>query len=107
MDTNNPVVKGTITATALVALFKALLLAFQAMNWFGLTPDQMSAWVNVAETGFPIAVIVVTGWWTNRKTTPLAEPTDIDGVRLTRPDNSPALEERKTIAKEVFRERKA
>lgn len=102
---SSPVVQGTITAGALIAFFKVVLVAFRLMGW--LTPEQEVGWGDVVELGVPLLVITGTGWWIARKTTSLAQPTDVDGVRLSRPDNTPALEERKTIAKEIFRERSA
>lgn len=109
MDTKTaPVLTGSITAGALIGLFKALLIAFRTMGWGGLTPDQEAAWLDVADIAFPMLVTALTGWWIARRTTPLAQPTDTDGTRLIRSsDKQPAIEEQKTIAKEIFRERKA
>ncbi len=70
-----PVTVGT-TVVALITAVLALLVAFGVE----LTNEQTAAILGVAGVLVPI----VAGIWISRKTTPLAEPKDDDGVPLVR-----------------------
>jgi cobalamin biosynthesis protein CbiG len=81
-----------ITSATVVAFVSAVLVLGVS---FGLpiTDEQRNAILAVVAIVAPLAVI----WWPQRKTTPLANATDIDGEALTRYDGKPPIAEQKAM----------
>ena len=83
--TNEPVVSAATIAGAI----GAILVALVSLKVVNLTPEQSAAIMAAVVAVLPI----VMAFWARSRVTPLTLPTDIDGERLTRTDNSPALPE--------------
>lgn len=103
MKNSNPAVVNGVFVSSAIVLVKALLPLGQTMGWWNLTDDQTKALVDFLETAIPIAVLWVGTIWVAKKTTPLANPVDEDGVQLTRPDNTPAKAELRAMQKEALK----
>lgn len=99
MEENRPVIIGGLSAATLISLFEAILVLGRVSGWWDLNDEQTQAWLTVARVGFPVLIIAVTTWWTTKRTTSLAKPTDEDGTRLVRADpyKSPAKQEVRSI----------
>ena len=98
-EENKPVIIGGISSATLITLFQAILQLGKVSGWWGeFTDDEFQAWMTVAQIAIPILVIAGTTWWTARRTTSLAHPTDEDGIRLVRADTKePAKQEVRSI----------
>lgn len=84
---DNPVVMNALSISAAIVVFKALMSLGQTMGWWNLTEEQNGALANFLDIAVPIVAVWVGVVWTNRQTTPLAKPTDVDGVPLSRPND--------------------
>jgi hypothetical protein len=105
MEENKPVIMGGITAAALISLFQAIIALGRVSGWWNLTEEENQAWLTVIQIATPILVIGFTTWWTARRTTSLAKPTDEDGVRLLRADKAPAKQEVRSIERALEKRR--
>ena len=99
---DNPVVMNALSISAAIVVFKALMELGQAMGWWNLTAEQNSALVKFLDIAVPIVAVWLGVIWTRRNVTPLKSPTDIDGVPLSRPDNTPAIKQMEVIQKEAI-----
>lgn len=75
-----------LSANTLVALVSAVLVLAISFG-MPMTEEQRAAILGVVVIVAPIAAAL----WARSQVTPLADPRDIDGAELTRPDNTPAL----------------
>ena len=66
-------------AGAVVALVQAVLGAVVLMGWWDLTAEQAAAWMTVIALAGTAAVVVAT----RGRVTPVSDPRDGDGQRLT------------------------
>lgn len=103
MEDKKPVLVGGAWAVSLIALAETILALGQASGWWNLTPEALGLWGTVLRIAIPLVVIAATTWWTASRTTSLALPTDEDGVRLKRTDNTPAKQESRKIDRTVLR----
>ena len=102
MNNTDPVVANALSISAGIVVIKALMSLGQTMGWWNLTEEQNSALVNFLDIAIPIVAVWLGVIWTKRNVTPLKSPTDIDGVPLTRPDNSPAIKEMAVIQEKAI-----
>jgi hypothetical protein len=84
---DNSILTASASVTGVIVFVKALITLMQAMMWFSLTVEQWNALSVFFETVIPIAAVWVGAWWISRHTTSLANPTDIDGTALSRPND--------------------
>lgn len=103
MIQDNPVVTNGVSISATIVLVKAFLSLGQSLNWWTLTEQQNADVAKFLEVLIPIVVVWIGTIWAARKTTPLSNPTDEDGVPLTRPDNSPAIGEIRAAQTEAIK----
>jgi hypothetical protein len=105
MEENKPVIQGGITAAALIGLFQAVMNLGKVSGWWDVSEEVTQAWVAVLQIVVPMLILAATTWWTAKRTTSLAKPTDEDGVRLVRaePNHPPAKQEIRSIERELFR----
>lgn len=99
---NNPVLTQAAIVASIIALARSILAFGSAFGWWELDEARDTALRGLIETGIPMLAVIVGAIWAMRKVTPLDKPRDIDGVPLTRPDNSPALPEYEKVQKEAI-----
>lgn len=102
MEDKAPVIIGGITIGGVLSLFEATILFLKAMGWLQLDNDRTMALLTYGRILLPIVVTALATWWVARHTTSLALPTDKDNVRLSRPDNELAIEEKKATEKAIL-----
>lgn len=101
MITSNPTIVGGVSATSGIILIKAIINLGLALHWW--TKDQANAWSDFTDVGLPILIVWGAAYYASKYTTPLDKPRDIDGVTLTRPDNSPAIAEIQNLQTEAIK----
>lgn len=101
MKDTNPIAAQAASATAILIVIKAVITYMRAMGWLNLEEDKYQATVVLVETVLPIAAVWIGALWAMRKTTALANPKDVDGTPLTRPDNSPAIPQMAVLQEEA------
>lgn len=102
MEDKAPVIWGGITIGGFLTLFEGTVLFLKAMGWLHLDDDRTMAVLTYGRLLLPIVVTGLATWWVAHRTTSLALPTDKDKVRLSRPDNEPAIEEKKATEKAIL-----
>ena len=101
MEENRPVIIGGVTAAMLITLFQAFIKLGRSSGWWELSDEAFADWMSLVQMAVPILVIAGSTWWTSRRTTSLALPTDEDGTRLVRVDRKPALAETRSVERKL------
>lgn len=101
MNTNNPVVAGSVGVSGAIILVKAIITLGTSSGWWD--EEQAAAWIVFFNDVLPIVFVWAGAWWVSRKTTSLADPKDKDGVELTRQGtNEPAIEKLEALHSEAI-----
>lgn len=103
MNGNDPVIISGISIASVILFVKATLTLVQAMGWLILDEEQWAVLSNYAETVIPILAVGIGTWWASRNTTNLANPKDIDGTPLSRPEDVPAIKKMESLHSEAIR----
>lgn len=78
-----------ISAAAILGLVQATVVLAVSMGWIDLSADQQKNIYAFAAACLALALPLIGGWLVRSRVTPLVDPRDEDGARLSRPDNSP------------------
>lgn len=97
----NPIVAQGGLAAAIIVLVKATITLLAGLKV--LTPEIATLLSDYFNTVIPVAAILIGAWWAAKRTTPLDKPTDVDGIPLTRPDNTPAIIEMQNLQTEAIK----
>lgn len=90
---DDPVVMNALSISAAIVVIKALMSLGKTMGWWQLNEEQTNALINFLDIAVPIIAVWLGVIWTRRNVTSLKNPTDVDGVPLSRPGDKPAIKE--------------
>jgi hypothetical protein len=100
---NDPVLIGGASITGVIILAKLIFNFGTTMGWWHLNEEQTAAFLPLLDQGIPIAAVWITVLFLKVKTTRRDNPTDVDGIKLTRPDNTPAIPEMNRLQEEAIK----